>query len=216
LLQGGSMKNRKIYWIGGSPCSGKSTIAEKMAKDFRFHYYKCDDSLERYLEIASERGKPVSSRMQKFDIDETFLRPVNEQVKDELAFYEEVFEVILEDLDKLNVESDIVIEGAALLPSNIHKLGILNTNYICMVPTAEFQLNKYAEREWVNHYLSESKNKDQAYDNWMKRDIEFAKIVLENAKNNGYSSILVDGSSSIEQNYEKVLDVFKLKNLTTE
>lgn len=207
------MKNKQIYWIGGSPCSGKSTIAEMMEKNFGFHYYKCDDSLERYLEIASKRGKPVSSRIEKLNIDEIFLRPVDDQVKDELAFYEEVFEVILEDLDKLNVKTSIVIEGAALLPSNIHKLDVLNTNYICIVPTAEFQLNKYAEREWVSHYLRQSKNWQQAYDNWMKRDIEFAKIVLEDAKNKGYSSILVDGSRSIEENYEKVLDVLCLKTL---
>lgn len=211
MVQGGRMKDRQIYWIGGSPCSGKSTIAEKMVEDFGFHYYKCDDNLERYLEVASKRGKPVSSKMQKLNIDQTFLRPVDEQVQDELAFYAEVFEVILEDLDKLDVETDIVIEGAALLPSNIHKLGISDTNYICVVPTAEFQLNKYAEREWVSYYLSDSKDKDLAYDNWMKRDIEFAKIVLEDATNKGYSSILVDGSNSIEQNYAKVLDVLCLK-----
>lgn len=32
-----------IYWIGGSPCSGKSTIAEILAEKHDFTVFKCDD-----------------------------------------------------------------------------------------------------------------------------------------------------------------------------
>lgn len=31
-----------IYYIGGSPCSGKSTVAEMIAEKYGFHYYKVD------------------------------------------------------------------------------------------------------------------------------------------------------------------------------
>ena len=33
----------KAYILGGSPCSGKSTIAERLAAEFDLHYYKVDD-----------------------------------------------------------------------------------------------------------------------------------------------------------------------------
>lgn len=37
-----------IYYIGGSPSSGKSTVAEIIADKFGFHYYKVDDYLESF------------------------------------------------------------------------------------------------------------------------------------------------------------------------
>lgn len=39
---------RKIYCIGGSPCSGKSTVAEILAKEHNLFYFKVDDNLEKY------------------------------------------------------------------------------------------------------------------------------------------------------------------------
>lgn len=75
-LRGGSFINKKIYWIGGSPCSGKSSIAEMLVDEYDFYYYKCDDYLEKYLEIAANRNKPISLKMSKMSIDEIFLRLV--------------------------------------------------------------------------------------------------------------------------------------------
>ena len=33
----------KAYVLGGSPCSGKSTIAEMLVAEFGFQYYRADD-----------------------------------------------------------------------------------------------------------------------------------------------------------------------------
>lgn len=38
-----------LYIIGGSPCSGKSTIAEMIAEKYDFIYFKVDDYLEQYM-----------------------------------------------------------------------------------------------------------------------------------------------------------------------
>ena len=38
-----------LYIIGGSPCSGKSTIAEMIAEKYDFNYFKVDDYLEQYI-----------------------------------------------------------------------------------------------------------------------------------------------------------------------
>lgn len=42
-----SVKNMiNTYYIGGSPCSGKSTIAEALSKKYILHYFKVDDYLD--------------------------------------------------------------------------------------------------------------------------------------------------------------------------
>ena len=46
-----------IYCIGGSPCSGKSTIAEALAAKHGLHYFKVDDHLDKYLKRGAADGK---------------------------------------------------------------------------------------------------------------------------------------------------------------
>ena len=42
---------KEIYYMGGSPCSGKSTAAEILAERYGLYYFKVDDYLEKYISI---------------------------------------------------------------------------------------------------------------------------------------------------------------------
>lgn len=42
-----------VYWIGGSPCSGKSTIAEMITKDYGYTYYQCDLFNEKHVNASN-------------------------------------------------------------------------------------------------------------------------------------------------------------------
>jgi len=44
------------YYIGGSPCSGKSTIAEIAAEKYGLFYFKVDDFLEKYIIWVQKRN----------------------------------------------------------------------------------------------------------------------------------------------------------------
>ena len=63
-----------LYIIGGSPCSGKSTIAEMIAEKYDFNYFKVDDYLEQYMKKAQEDGKPLSARAMQMSPEETWIR----------------------------------------------------------------------------------------------------------------------------------------------
>jgi hypothetical protein len=117
---------------------------------------------------------------------------------------------ILEDIENLETTKDIIVEGAAILPRNMNRINVDQNHYICILPTAEFQLKKYLERKWVNYYLKDSDNKGLAYNNWMARDISFAKKVYAEAQEFGYTSILVDGKNSVVSNVMYVKKCFSL------
>lgn len=42
-----------VYFIGGSPCSGKSIVAEALSSRFGLKYFKVDDHLDHYLQTAA-------------------------------------------------------------------------------------------------------------------------------------------------------------------
>ena len=66
-----------------------------------------------------------------------------------------------------------------------------------MTPTADFQTKHYQQREWVPYVLEGTSNPEQAFENWMQRDILFAQMVRKEAQKLGYPSLMTDGSRSI-------------------
>lgn len=61
-------------------------------------------------------------------------------------------------------------EGAAFLPALMRYIGVDEENYVCIVPTEEFQYFHYKQRPWVPHVLEGCSNNELAFENWMKRD----------------------------------------------
>jgi dephospho-CoA kinase len=200
-----------IYWIGGSPCCGKSTISELLVKEFGFILYKCDDYLDRYIEEGAAAGIDIMKKFKSMNKDETWLhRDVEQQVHDEFEYYRHAVKIIKEELKRNYSQGNILVEGAAILPEFIKSEGIDYNKYVCIVPTKEFQLDKYSKREWVKGYLSDCSCPEKAFNNWMERDARFAQIVMKAANEYKMNVITVDGSRAIEDNYLKVKEMFRL------
>lgn len=199
-----------IYYIGGSPCCGKTTISEQIAKDHNLTYFPIDESLGRYASMGAEKGYPACKEQWRLSPDETWLRDVRVQCRHELEFYREIFGFIQEDIAALETERDVLVEGAALLPELIKASGIPSNHYICMTPTREFQITHYRKRAWVSLILEGCTDKEKAFENWMERDALFAEEVRRQAANLGYKSILVDGGQSMQENKEQVCACFSL------
>lgn len=204
------MNKNNIYWIGGSPCCGKSTISEKLVKEYGFKYYKCDDHLERYMTLGAQEHHDVMLRFSTMTTDETWLRNVHDMVEDEFEFYRYAVQVIVNDLETFSEDDRIIVEGAALLPDSMYELAIPSHRYLCMTPEHSFQVAKYEERTWVKDYLSDCSDYRQAFKNWMSRDAAFASIVKERTKELNYVSIEIDGSQSIDEVYKIVKKHFEL------
>lgn len=201
----------QIYYIGGSPCSGKSTIAEMLEKKYNLHYYKIDDYLQDYLEKGAKDNNPWLKKMNSVSMDEMWLKEPELLNEEELATYENMFEYILQEIKGLDSDGkDIITEGAALMPKLAHKIGIDKKHYVCIVPTKEFQIKHYSQRPWIQQILFNYSDKQKAFQNWMDRDAFFALSILEQAKKVGYESYIVDGSKDISDTFEFVEKVFGL------
>ncbi len=60
----------QAYIFGGSPCSGKSTIAERLSDKFEFQHYKVDDHAEAHSKRCKPERHPVMFGYQKMSWDE--------------------------------------------------------------------------------------------------------------------------------------------------
>lgn len=200
----------KLYIMGGSPCSGKSTIAEALAETHGLHYFKVDDHLDRYMKLAAQDGKSVCSQVAELSPEQIWMRDPTVQCEEELMIYEEIFEYVLGDLQQLDCEKGIITEGAAYLPELAKQLGVPFRRYLSVTPTKEFQLFHYAKREWVPYALEGCSNQTKAFENWMNRDILFAQAVQQKCKELGYASVVNNGERPAEEMIDLVAGHFGL------
>ncbi|WP_024832908.1 hypothetical protein [Ruminiclostridium josui] len=69
----------------------------------------------------------------------------------------------------------------------------------------------YSKIPWVMQYLEGCSNTELDFENWMKRDYLFADSVLKDATKLGYSTLVVDGERTIDENLDIIEEVFKVK-----
>jgi hypothetical protein len=71
-------------WLGGSPCSGKSTVLALLAK-LGVATYSCDDQFDEHAVVAVMDGRPIFAKVQSLPICTRLAQPVEVQVRDVLA-----------------------------------------------------------------------------------------------------------------------------------
>ena len=200
-----------LYMIGGSPCSGKSTITSLLARQYQLLHIKLDDLVNEMMSQASADSQPICLLRQDRSPEQIWMRNPEEMADEEWRFYEEIFPYVKSYLIK-NQDRPLLVEGAGLLPHLVKELECPVSSYLCLTPTADFQKKHYIQREWVPYVLEGTTNPEQAFENWMQRDILFAQIVRKEATKLGYPSLVTDGSQSENQTVEEVARLLKLSN----
>lgn len=198
-----------IYYIGGSPCSGKSTVTEILAAKYHLFYFKVDDFIDKYLKMGASKGYEICKKQDSLRADEIWMREPALQCQEELLYYKETFAFVLEDLMQIK-EKDIITEGAAYLLELMRKLNISNNRYISITPTRDFQISHYKKREWISFVLEGCSDKEKAFSNWMERDVLFAKEVQKQCIKENYVSIINDGSIEIDEYVHRIAAHFGL------
>ena len=209
-------KTKKVlshaYILGGSPCSGKSIIAQRLVGEFSLQCYKVDNFEKAHSSRIDPDNHPVMSNYAKMDWDERWMRPVEKQVEELFDYYRERFMLIAQDLRKFDQEKPIIVEGAAILPEVMEGNRVKRSRVIFLVPTKEFQIQHYRQRLWTRQILKECKYPEQAFVNWMMRDHLFGIEILQQAKKRNYKTMLIDGRFTIDQQYQRVKDCFNLSD----
>ncbi len=200
----------QVLWIGGSPCAGKSTLAATLARRCGLTHYSCDDALTAHLQRSNAATYPLLHQLANSSWDELWNRPVERQIREELAFYREEFPLILEDLADFPAGTPIVAEGTALLPKLVAPMLQEQQRAIWVVPTASFQREHYARRPWIDDILRQCADPALAFDNWMRRDIGFADAVEADAQSLNLPVIRVDGKKGAEDMLTRVCGILRL------
>ena len=183
---------RRIRWLGGSPCSGKSTVLDALAKRGLLTY-ACDDRFDQHAVAAISHGQPTFAKVTALPTCTRLTQPVDVQVRDVFALADEQWPYIVMDLESQPKTGLVVAEGSALLPRHLRELGVSPTEAIWLVATPSFQRQQYASRTWARDLVSGCVDPAVAFDRWMDRDAMFATEIADEARRCGVRVVEVDG-----------------------
>lgn len=199
-----------IYWLGGSPCSGKSTVSRQLAAEYGLTCYSVDDALGEQLKRLEPARHPALTGWLAKSWDERWLQPEDALLDEALACYGEHFSLVLEDVLALPAEP-VIVEGCALLPALVQQAGAPIGRGFWLTPTAEFLKTHYARRGFMHGILAECSQPETAFANWMRRDARFAGWVAAEAQRCGYPVLWVDGSQAITATVQRIAAHFRLE-----
>jgi dephospho-CoA kinase len=181
------------YFIGGSPCAGKSTICDLLATRHGLKTYHCDE----HYDIHLEKAKPGStlSQFRGMTWHEAFTtRSLETMIRDELEANRELGLLALEDVNA--IDSSVIAEGMAFMPELLVKLEP-RVKAVYLVPTESFQREHYAKREWAQSLLQTTNDPKGVFEKWMARDATNARTISDQARTFDFPVLEVDGSLGV-------------------
>ncbi len=182
-------------WIGGGPCSGKSSIADVIAARLGGFVYHADEYFLQHGARAPQNSR--IRRVTEASFADLFQREVEVMLSDYLAVSEEEFPMIVEDLPDTS-SAPLVVEGCALLPCLMSAVLMPQDVFVILAPSEAFQRRTYAGRPGVAGMLEEVRNPNLVWESWRRRDAAFSALVREDAIRFGFPVIDVDGTESID------------------
>ena len=135
---------RKILYIGGSPCSGKSIVSDYLSRQLGCQVIRVDDYMGKHIEDSDKNNHPIMYKWKIKPWHQLFTANVNIQFKEQVEFYNEEWPLLKKDIEKDIANEFVIIEGCALMPSLIKEM-VLIKDIIYMVPTEEFQKEKFSK-----------------------------------------------------------------------
>lgn len=193
-------------WIGGGQWTGKSTVANLLARRhgitaYHYDYHDARGHHDRRIARRAERGEPLSGP----DPDQVWVRPTPEEMAaDTLRIHRERFGFVLDDLRALVSGRPILAEGWGLRPDLVAPLLDAPGRMILMVPTPEFHRRQAQVLERAGRIHAPVTDPERAQRNRLARDRLVAEDAVAQARRLDIRVLEVDGSRPVEAVAEEV------------
>jgi 2-phosphoglycerate kinase len=207
-----SIKNpNHIYFIGGAPCSGKSTVVEALASQMGIEPYHADDRMNDHFSRVTPDDHPHLYSWISSTWDDRWMQPLETLLEEAIGCYTEHLSIIMQELSTL--QGPLFAEGNPFMPDPMLEIlgSPVRNRAIWLIPSESFLRERYAARPFINLILRECADPEAAFNNWMDRDAAFAEWVRGRAESHGLPVFIIDGSQTIDETVEHIAEHFGLR-----
>lgn len=196
---------RHVRWLGGSACAGKTAVARRLAARHGVRTLHCDDLFERHAARADPERHAAFRRLMAVPAPELFARPVERQVRELEAFYEDELEMLAEDLVERSGPGPLLVEGAGLIPALVAPLLPHREAALWLLASGPFRRRHYWERQdEVRRHLAGSPEPERLFERWMARDDAWCDLLTAHVAELGLASVEVTGELSLDEVTDRV------------
>ena len=201
-----------VYWIGGPPDAGKSSVADLLGVWFTVDVYKQDPREREHALRADPDRYPRNAALRRAyegpSDDRTMYQVwVDQQpaalYADHRANWEERIALVCEDLVAMGRDRTIVAEGPGFFPNAITPLLASPRQAIWLIPTEAFKRASHARRDKSRWRFSTS-DPDRALAHHIERDLLFAAAYRREVIAAGLPWIEVNGRENAESIAQRV------------
>jgi len=187
-----------VLWLGGSPCSGKTSISKRLIERYGFQLYHYDKQEKPHIARSSPEHHPAMCAYAAMSMDERWVhRPVDQMVHATEVAWLERFGMVIDDLLDLPDATPILAEGPGLLPMAVAPLLQRPQQALWLVPTEAFKRATQPTRGGAP--ANQTSDPSRAYRNLIDLDLQLATNVKRQARELGLTVLEVDGTKSIDQ-----------------
>ncbi len=208
--------DRLVYWIGGSPGAGKSSVTRVLAQRHGLWTYYCDWHQLGHERQRADRidGFPALPAWNRKDMDERWLTtPPEQMARDVIAVWIERFPLVVADVGTLSPGSCLV-EGAGCFPASVLPSAGTSRRAVWLIPTPDCIRQVREDRFALgNSSAIHTSEPERALRNIIERDILLAAYVESEASHLGGRVIPVNGTRSIGEMADEIEAHFGLMSL---
>jgi hypothetical protein len=190
-----------VLWIGGSPCAGKTSIADWLAQTFGLHVYHFDRTEREYIARRIAAGDAALAAFLSQSMDQRWLmREPSVMAQSVIGFWTERFRQVLEDLLAQPKDPGIIAEGPGLFPECVFPCLSDLHQAIWLVPTDAFctAVRQHRHVAGIDGFQQTS-DPERALHQLIERDCLLARYVKQRAEALHLPLYEVDGSHSLDE-----------------
>ncbi|UNK16064.1 hypothetical protein MNQ98_16120 [Paenibacillus sp. N3/727] len=190
--------NNLILWIGGSPDSGKSTIARYIVQKYNLSYYDYDSNENRHHEEISAHSVGAEEILSSTMEDNWVYITPDELVHRSNASFRGRFPMVVRDLSAMNVDNPILAEGFGLTPNLVAPFLGNSNQAIWFVSDEHFKMTSAKKRRKLSGEFKTIDIENVALENMHKRDMLIDAQIREEANQLGLKVIEVNSAVPFE------------------
>ncbi|MGC4054753.1 MAG: hypothetical protein QM757_38395 [Paludibaculum sp.] len=189
-----------VYWIGGGSCSGKTTIARRIAERFGLLLHSTDDAMEEHSRRCAAEECPLLHQFQAMSMDERWVLRSPEVMLETFHWFRgEGFRCIIEDLLRIPADQRVIVEGFRLLPRLVQPFLPDSSRAVWLLPSAGFRRVTMDRRGGARAgFLARTSDPERALENLLARDGLFTERLARESEELGLSGIPTDPGISEE------------------